>query len=185
MPGKQPHKQFQIKSILVLKVFAFFLFLADFPIEIGNGEKDKGTPTPSPTPSSRSIRSMKETSEDPEESCGNLVSCEVIPLHAEKFSSDKPVHVQATVSHFNSTNSSFVQEAIATWVENVRLDQFTACFAKVGRGKRPSFAQTNFYWIAYQGAPDGGVSGQVIFPPFWSGTNCQKVILPPVRIHSN
>ena len=36
--------------------------------------------------------------------------------------------------------------------------------------------------LAYQGAPDGGVSGEMDMPTWWTGTNCRTVALPPVRL---
>ena len=35
-------------------------------------------------------------------------------------------------------------------------------------------------WMAYQGAPNGGVAGKTRIPEWWTGTKCQKIILPNV-----
>ena len=36
-------------------------------------------------------------------------------------------------------------------------------------------------WMAYQGAPNGGVAGKTRIPEWWTGTKCQKIPLPNVR----
>ena len=33
-------------------------------------------------------------------------------------------------------------------------------------------------WMAYQGAPDGGVAGKTRVPEWWTGTQCEEVIVP-------
>ena len=33
-------------------------------------------------------------------------------------------------------------------------------------------------WMAYQGAPDGGVAGKTRISEWWTGTQCSKVNLP-------
>ena len=33
-------------------------------------------------------------------------------------------------------------------------------------------------WMAYQGAPDGGVAGKMRIPEWWTGSQCSKVNLP-------
>ena len=33
-------------------------------------------------------------------------------------------------------------------------------------------------WMAYQGAPDGGVAGKTCISEWWTGTQCSKVNLP-------
>ena len=46
-----------------------------------------------------------------------------------------------------------------------------------------SFASVD--WIAYQGAPTGGISGEELFPTWWTGAICQTVTIPSVSILSN
>ena len=112
--------------------------------------------------------------------------CEQIPLAPYVFYPDKPVHIQVSVNHVNYTEPSYVHEAVVVWVEDIREDNFTVCVTQAGRNEKKdgqTFATVD--WLAYQGAPDGGVSGKMDMPTWWTGTNCRSVSLPPVRINHN
>ena len=110
------------------------------------------------------------------------VHCEDIGLSRYAFYPDKPIHIQATVSYFGSKRPAYVHEAAVAWTENVQHDKFTACLAQVGRDERPEYGVATVDWLAYQGAPAGGVAGQAIMREWWSGTTCQSVSLPKVSL---
>jgi len=86
------------------------------------------------------------------------------------------------VNHVNHTEPSYVHEAAVVWVEDIRENNFTVCVTQAGRNEKKdgqTFAIVD--WLAYQGAPDGGVSGKMDMPTWWTGTSCRIVSLPPVR----
>ena len=95
------------------------------------------------------------------------------------------IHVQLTVNHVNYSDASFVHEAVTAWVESVNTTQFTACVTRAGRNDYPADSFASVDWIAYQGAPTGGISGEELFPTWWTGTICQRVTIPSVSILSN
>ena len=49
-----------------------------------------------------------------------------------------------------------------------------------GRNDRATKEFAFVDWMAYQGAPNGGVAGKTRIPEWWTGTKCQKIILPNV-----
>ena len=107
--------------------------------------------------------------------------CEQVPLVPYVFYPDKPVHVQVSVNHVNFSDPSYVHEAVVAWVEDLRENNFTVCVTQAGRNEKKNgktFAMVD--WLAYQGAPDGGVSGEMDMPTWWTGTNCRTVSFPPV-----
>lgn len=108
------------------------------------------------------------------------VLCHDIPLMSYTFYPEKPIYVQSTVSYIASTKPKYVHEAAVAWVENVRNNKFTTCLAQVGRNERDSFGYPTVEWLAYQGAPAGGVAGQTTMRDWWSGTTCRTVTLPKV-----
>ncbi|CAH3019584.1 unnamed protein product [Porites evermanni] len=60
-------------------------------------------------------------------------------------------------------------------------NNFTVCVTQAGRNEKrngETFATVD--WLAYQGAPDGGVSGEMDMPTWWTGTSCRTVSLPSV-----
>ena len=60
-------------------------------------------------------------------------------------------------------------------------NNFTVCVTQAGRNEKKNgktFASVD--WLAYQGAPDGGVLGEMDMPTWWTGTSCRRVSLPPV-----
>ena len=90
--------------------------------------------------------------------------------------------MQLTVNHVNYSDASFVHEAAAAWVESVNTTQFIACVTRAGRNDYPADSFASVDWIAYQGAPKGGISGEELFPTWWTGTICQTVTIPSVSI---
>ncbi|PFX12948.1 C-type lectin domain family 4 member M [Stylophora pistillata] len=108
--------------------------------------------------------------------------CEQVPLVPYVFYPDKPVHVQVSVNHVNFSDPSYVHEAAVAWVEDIRENNFTVCVTQAGRNKknnRKTFATVD--WLAYQGAPDGGLSGDMDMSTWWTGTSCRTISLPPNR----
>jgi len=104
--------------------------------------------------------------------------CEVIPLRPYVFYPDKPLEVQITVNHIDTSDKSYVHDAVVSWVENVGYDRFTACVMAAGYNERKSKANVTVDWMAYQGAPVGGVAGEVGISQWWTGTTCKAVNFP-------
>ena len=113
------------------------------------------------------------------------VYCHDITLTPYTFYPEKPIYVQATVTYASSTRPKYVHDAAIAWVEDVRKDKFTSCLAQVGRNERASFGIPTVDWLAYQGAPAGGVAGQTTMREWWSGTTCKTVKLPKVKLSLN
>ena len=108
--------------------------------------------------------------------------CEQVPLALYVFYPDKPVHIQVSVNHVNFSDPAYVHEAVVAWVEEIMDNNFTVCVTQAGRNEKrngETFATVD--WLAYQGAPDGGVSGEIDMPTWWTGTSCRTVSLPSVR----
>ncbi|XP_031570080.1 uncharacterized protein LOC116304478 [Actinia tenebrosa] len=110
--------------------------------------------------------------------------CKEVRFRPFAFYPDKRVHVHLTVNHFNTTNLDYVHDAMASWVENVNYQEFTACMTMAGRSVRPRVAQATFDWFAYQGAPDGGVTDRTRLDEWWTGTTCKTVKLPKDKFTS-
>ncbi|PFX13617.1 CD209 antigen-like protein E [Stylophora pistillata] len=111
--------------------------------------------------------------------------CEQVPLVPYVFYPDKPVHIQVSVNHVNFSDPSYVHEAVVAWVEDIRENNFTVCVTQAGRNEKKNgktFASVD--WLAYQGAPDGGVSGEMDMPTWWTGTSCRTVSLLPKKFES-
>lgn len=108
--------------------------------------------------------------------------CAVIKFKPYIFYPHKKIYVQLTVNHANYSDANFVHEATIPWVESVNISQFTACVTRAGRNDYPSDSFATVDWIAYQGAPSGGVTGEEKFSRWWTGTICQTVTLPNVSI---
>ena len=106
--------------------------------------------------------------------------CEVIRFKPYVFYPDKPIEVQITVNHMDTSDKSYVHDAAVSWVEIVNDDQFTACVMAAGFNERKSNANVTVDWMAYQGAPVGGVTGEVRMSQWWTGTTCETVIFPKV-----
>ena len=94
--------------------------------------------------------------------------CESITFDPFIFYPHKKIYVQLTVNHFNYSDPAIVHEATAPWVESVNTTQFTACVTRVGRNDYPSDSFADVDWVAYQGAPSGGVAGEEKFSRWWT-----------------
>ncbi|RMX44590.1 hypothetical protein pdam_00002715 [Pocillopora damicornis] len=96
-----------------------------------------------------------------------------------------PGDCTVSVNHVNFSDPSYVHEAAVAWVEDLRENNFTICVTQAGRNEKKNgktFAMVD--WLAYQGAPDGGVSGEMDMPTWWTGTSCRTVSLPPKKFQS-
>lgn len=109
------------------------------------------------------------------------VVCEPIQFKPYVFYPERPIHVQITVNHLNSSNKNLVHDATVSWIEGVTQSNFTVCVTMSGRNRLPNsleFATVD--WLAYQGAPRGGIAGEVDFTLWWTGTACATIRLPRV-----
>jgi len=104
--------------------------------------------------------------------------CDVISLKPYVFYPDKPLGIQMTVNHIDTRDKSYVHDAAVSWVENVSYDRFTACVMAAGYNERESNANVTVDWMAYQGAPVGGVAGEERISQWWTGTTCKAVNFP-------
>ncbi|XP_073252207.1 uncharacterized protein [Porites lutea] len=104
--------------------------------------------------------------------------CEVIRFQPFVFYPDKPIQVQITVNHIDTSDMNYVHDAAVSWIEDVTYEQFTACVMAAGYNERKSRANVSIDWIAYQGAPVGGVTGEVRMSQWWTGTTCKTVNFP-------
>ncbi|XP_028415977.1 uncharacterized protein LOC114539542 [Dendronephthya gigantea] len=99
--------------------------------------------------------------------------CQTVQFDPLTFYPDKPVHVQISVSHVNDTSN--VHDAAVSWVENVSENNFTFCVMESGRNEGPPHGFATVEYMAYQGAPSGGLAGVESIPEWWTGTKCQRV----------
>ena len=106
--------------------------------------------------------------------------CQVIRFRPFVFYPDKPIQVQITVNHIDTSDMNYVHDAAVSWIEDVTYEQFTACVMAAGYNERKSRANVSIDWIAYQGAPVGGVTGEVRMSQWWTGTTCKTVNFPSV-----
>ena len=106
--------------------------------------------------------------------------CHAIHFKPFVFYPDKPIQVQITVNHMDTSDKSYVHDAAVSWVENVNNDGFTVCVMAAGYNERKSYANVTVDWMAYQGAPVGGVAGEVLMSQWWTGTTCATVMFPTV-----
>ncbi|CAH3176026.1 unnamed protein product [Porites lobata] len=104
--------------------------------------------------------------------------CEVIRFQPFVFYPDKPIQVQITVNHIDTSDMNYVHDAAVSWIEDVTYEQFTACVMAAGYNERKSLANVSIDWVAYQGAPVGGVTGEVRMSQWWTGTTCKTVNFP-------
>ena len=105
--------------------------------------------------------------------------CQTIQFQPFTFYPDKQVHVQISVSHVNDTSQ--VHDAAVSWVEDVSDSNFTFCVMESGRNEGPPHGFAAVEYMAYQGAPSGGLAGVVSIPEWWTGTKCQDVDISSVR----
>ena len=108
------------------------------------------------------------------------VHCQTVRFRPYSFYPDKAIQVQVTVNHFNTTSKSFVHDPAMSWTENINYEGFDVCVAQAGRGDRSSRGMVAIDWMAYQGAPEGGVAGTTRVQQWWTGTECETVGLPSV-----
>ena len=54
---------------------------------------------------------------------------------------------------------------------------------EAGRNDRSIQEFATVDWMAYQGAPDGGVTGKSRFSRWWTGSHCKEVDLPQAIIY--
>ena len=98
------------------------------------------------------------------------------------FYPDKPLAVQITVNHIDTSDKSYVHDAAVSWIEKVSYDRFTTCVMAAGYNERKSNANVTVDWMAYQGTPVGGVAGEVQLSQWWTGTTCSAVNFPSVSL---
>ncbi|XP_068736598.1 uncharacterized protein [Montipora capricornis] len=110
--------------------------------------------------------------------------CETIQFEPFIFYPHQKIFIQLTVNHVNYSDPAYVHEATTPWVESVNSTQFTACVTRAGRNDYPSDSFATVDWIAYQGAPPGGIAGEKKFSRWWTGTSCQTVTLPNGKFSS-
>ena len=91
------------------------------------------------------------------------------------FYPDKALGVQFTVYHTETSDKSYVYDAVVSWVENVNYDRFTACMMAAGYNERHANANVTVDWMVYQGTPVGGVANEVRLSQWWTGTTCKSV----------
>ena len=101
--------------------------------------------------------------------------CEVICLRPFAFYPDKALGVQVTVNHIETSDKSYVYDAVVSWVENVNYDRFTACMMAAVYNERHANANVTVDWMVYQGTPVGGVADEVRLSQWWTGTTCKSV----------
>ena len=56
------------------------------------------------------------------------------------------------------------------------------CATAAGRNDRDTKEFATVDWMAYQGAPNGGVTGNTRIPEWWTGTRCIEINLPKVSV---
>ncbi|XP_067041439.1 uncharacterized protein [Acropora muricata] len=105
-------------------------------------------------------------------------ACETVKFPPFSFYPDKEVHVQIATNHWNNSLSNYIHEATVSWVQLVDYEGFQVCVTSAGRNDRATHEFATVDWLAYQGAPDGGVSGKTRMPQWWTGTKCEKVTFP-------
>ncbi|XP_068736596.1 uncharacterized protein [Montipora capricornis] len=110
--------------------------------------------------------------------------CETIQFEPFIFYPHQKIFIQLTVNHVNYSDPAYVHEATTPWVESVNSTQFTACVTRAGRNDYPSDSFATVDWVAYQGAPPGGIAGEKKFTRWWTGTSCQTVTLPSGKFSS-
>lgn len=109
------------------------------------------------------------------------VQCRSAVFKNNTFNDFRRVHVQTTINYFNETRG-FVHDAAVTWAEKISVGGFRVCVLKAGRldRKTPDKGLTFIDYIAYQGAPEGAVSGEESLVSWWDGTHCRRVDIPEV-----
>lgn len=112
-------------------------------------------------------------------------ACEKVNFPSFSFYPDKEVHVQITRNHWNISRTNFIHEATVSWVQTVNRESFEVCVTAAGRNDRLTEEFVTVDWMAYQGAPDGGVSGKTRVPEWWTGSKCKEVSFPQGKFDSS
>ncbi|XP_028411848.1 uncharacterized protein LOC114534585, partial [Dendronephthya gigantea] len=99
--------------------------------------------------------------------------CQTVKFDLLSFYPDKPVHVQISVSHVN--DSGQVHEAAVSWVEDVSDTHFKFCVMESGRNEGPPHGFATVEYMAYQGAPSGGLAGSMLIPEWWTGSKQKEI----------
>ncbi|XP_015767022.1 PREDICTED: uncharacterized protein LOC107345789 isoform X1 [Acropora digitifera] len=105
-------------------------------------------------------------------------ACATVKFPPFSFYPDKEVHLQITTNHWNISINNYIHDATVSWVQLANYEGFEVCVTCAGRNDRATQEFATVDWMAYQGAPDGGVSGKTRMPEWWTGTKCKKVALP-------
>ena len=77
-------------------------------------------------------------------------------------------------------DSVTVHDAVTSWSENISTKNFTVCVMQAGRSAETFNPFATVDWLAYQGAPPGGMTGTIKMQKWWSGTKCADVNFPKV-----
>ena len=73
--------------------------------------------------------------------------------------------------------------------DKISINQITVemylkvCVTAAGRNDRSIQEFATVDWMAYQGAPDGGVAGKLLISQWWTGSQCKEVNLPQVIVY--
>lgn len=94
-----------------------------------------------------------------------------------RFSSGTPVRVFASINYGNE--SLEVHDSASIWVEDVTTSRFKVCLLQGGRG---SVVNATIDWFAFQGSQSGVHHGETSFSLFTTGTKCNRVAFPQVRL---
>ena len=109
-------------------------------------------------------------------------SCKIVAFPPYRFYPDKQVHIQVTVNHNKLNDSVTVHDAVTSWTEEISPENFTVCVMQTGRKQENFNPFATVDWIAYQGAPQEGLTGKIKLQKWWSGTNCADVTFPKVGL---
>ncbi len=82
--------------------------------------------------------------------------------------------------YLNDTET--VHDAISSWTENVNTANFTVCAMQSGRNTKNFSPFATVDLLAYQGAPQKAMTGEIKIQKWWSGTNCADVTFPKVSV---
>ncbi|XP_020609566.1 uncharacterized protein LOC110048119 [Orbicella faveolata] len=78
----------------------------------------------------------------------------------------------------NLNDSETVHDVITSWTENINTKNFTVCAMQSGRKSKNFNPFATVDWMAYQGTPPKGMTGEIAMQKWWSGTNCADVTFP-------
>ena len=106
----------------------------------------------------------------------DYLHCEPVSFN-NTFSSGAPVRVFTSVNHGHEIIG--VHDSAFTWVEDVSTSGFKTCLMQAGRGHG---GNTTIDWFAFQGSQTGVYHGETTFSLFTTGTKCNQVAFPEVRL---